>query len=93
MAGSAKGMGSSLELRYLLLAYEAADGIAGLRPNAKPVFEPVGVKFNFGGFFQRIVRPYRFDDAPVAGTCALDYDDAVERLLFLSNPGQTNSQH
>jgi hypothetical protein len=85
--------GFSLELRYLLLANEAADGIAGLRPNTKPMLEPLGVEFDLRGFFQRIIRPYRFDDAPIAGACALDYDNAVEWLLLLSNPGQTNSQH
>jgi hypothetical protein len=86
-------MGFSLELRYLLLAYEAADGIAGLRANTEPMFQPLGIEFDLRGFFQRIVRPYQVDHAPVTGTSALDYHDAVERLLFLSNPGQTNSQH
>jgi hypothetical protein len=86
-------MGFSLELRYLLLAYEAADGIAGLCPDAEPMLHAVGVQLYFCGFLQRIVRPYRLDNPPIARASTLNDYHTVERLLFLSNPGQTNSQH
>lgn len=83
----------SLELRDLLLADEASHGVAGLRTDSEPVLDALGVKLDLRGLLQRIVRPHRFHDTPIAGPRPLNHHDAVKRLLLLADPGQTNSEH
>jgi hypothetical protein len=80
-------MGISLELRDLLLADEASNGVAGLRTDSEPMLDAISIKLYLRGLFQRIVSPHRFHNASIAGPRPLDDHDAVKRFLLLPNPG------
>lgn len=78
-------MGISLELRDFLLSDEASHGVAGLGTDSEPMFDTLGVKLNLRGLLERVIRPHRFHDSPIAGPRPLNDHDAVKRLLLFPN--------
>src|SRR5580765_544414 len=81
------------ELSDFLQFDEAAHGIARLSARPEPVFHALGVQLNLRGLLEGVVGSDRFHNATVARLAALNHYHAIKRLLFLSEPRQTNRQH
>src|SRR5580658_5485811 len=77
----------------LMVAKKAADGVAGLSALADPVVHTLAVQIHGGRRLRRVIGAHDFHEATVARAGLFGDHDAVERVLLLTNAGETNHQH
>jgi hypothetical protein len=72
---------------------KAANRVTGLRTDRQPVLHALGIHLNQRWFLERVVGPDNFDRPAITGFAFVEDDNAIKRLLFLSNSSQADCQH
>jgi hypothetical protein len=84
---------AAILLSDLLQFDEAANGVTGTGADAQPIFDAIGIEFNFRGFLERIVCAYKLANAAITGPGSFNHYHAVKGAFLFANPCKANRQH